>query len=331
MRIKRLWNFYSNIYMEGEGNGMAPGAGEGILTGNPPTNVTPSNNGSPTTPPTNGSPTPPTTPWYGQNFQNQDMIQLLQQKGWHDAPNVEEGVNRVLVGYKNLETILGQKAHAIVKPDEKADENAWNDYYSKLRGDVNSGKDYGLQVSEDMKDSVDQPLLDMMQDTFHKSGLDKRQATNIFNAYNEYVSASNKNFNETFVTQSNNDIKELQTEYGNKFDDNMELSRRAYRFAAEKAGLDQKQLQKLEVALGTKAMLKMFGAFGAGFQEATSPPGNGGGFTSTPEYAKSKIGELKASPEFQGRYHSEDPNIRLAAIDEMEKWHKQAYGSEPVR
>lgn len=296
------------IYYEGEGGGAGGGnptggAGGGVL--NPPAATTP-----PVTPP--AGVTPPGG-WYEPSY-----APLVQQKGWQNP-------NDALKGYANLETLLGEKANAIIPPKADAPQQEWDNFYTKL-GKPTSADDYKFPV-----EGMNSDLVKEAQKLFHVAGLPPKQAEAIFKGYNEIAANSFQQQQQGFVTQSNNDVLDLQKEYGTKFDDNMELARRAYRHASEKAGLTQEHLDAIEFAVGTKTMLKMFGAFGNMFNEAGGPPNDPASqFRGTPEYAKQRVKELRADPEFRARYMHNDPTIRNAAIEEMEKLSKQAYGDAPV-
>jgi hypothetical protein len=87
-------------------------------------------------------------------------------------------------------------------------------------------------------------------------------------------------------------------------------------------------MNRVEKAIGTKSMLKMFMAFGETMREASPPePGNGGAaFTETAESARTQIQGLFADKDFMANYLSPNPKIREQAIAKMERLQKIANG-----
>lgn len=130
-----------------------------------------------------------------------------------------------------------------------------------------------------------------------------------------------------FHVNSDKEYTALQTELGDKFGDFEEAGRRAFRAS----GLEKPMLDKLEMSIGTKAMMQMFAKFGTAMTEASAPqPGKGGGqgqFTQSAEQAKSRIDTLSRDSDFQARLLSTNPEVRKAANTEWEGLFKTAYPS----
>lgn len=130
-----------------------------------------------------------------------------------------------------------------------------------------------------------------------------------------------------FHVNSDKEYTALQTELGDKFGDFEEAGRRAFRAS----GLEKPMLDKLEMSIGTKAMMQMFAKFGSAMTEAQAPqPGKQGGsgqFTQTAAQAKSRIDTLSRDSDFQARLLSTNPEVRKAANAEWEQLFKDAYPS----
>jgi len=130
-----------------------------------------------------------------------------------------------------------------------------------------------------------------------------------------------------FHTKSDQEYTALQQELGDKFADFEESGRRAFRAS----GLEKGVLDKIELAIGTKAMLNMFGKFGQAMTEASAPqPGKQGGssqFTQTADQAKQRIDTLSRDSDFQAKLLSPNPEVRKAANAEWEGLFKTAYPS----
>lgn len=308
MLIKR----WLEVYREGEGlaGGGAPTAALGALAGGgaPAANPNPAPAGGVPNPGANAS------DWFAPEYKD-----LVSQKGW-DNPN------KALEGYSNLERLLGEKANAVILPKADGKPEEWNAIYDKL-GRPKDAAEYKLPVPQDANPEFAKTAAQW----FHENGLNNKQAEGIVNKFNEYTAAAQTKDNEAFVAKSNQELGDLRDSLGAKFDDTMELSRRATRLAMEKSGLTMETLGKLEQAVGTKTMLSMFAEFGKMMTEATGPDGNmASAFQGTPDYAKGMITKLRGDAGFRERYNSNDPNIRNLAIDEMSKWQKQAHGDAPT-
>lgn len=130
-----------------------------------------------------------------------------------------------------------------------------------------------------------------------------------------------------FHTKSHQEYTALEQELGDKFADFEESGRRAFRAS----GIDKAVLDKIELAIGTKAMLTMFGKFGQAMTEASAPqPGKQGGasqFTQTADQAKQRIDMLRRDSDFQAKLRSPNPEVRKAANAEWEGLFKTAYPS----
>lgn len=130
-----------------------------------------------------------------------------------------------------------------------------------------------------------------------------------------------------FYTKSAQECEALQQELGDKFADFKESGRRAFRAS----GLEKGVLEKIELAIGTKAMLNMFGKFGQAMTEASAPqPGKQGGssqFTQMADQARQRIDTLSRDSDFQAKLLSPNPEVRKAANAEWEGLFKTAYPS----
>jgi hypothetical protein len=271
------------------GNGGAPG-------------VTPSGAGG------EGAP----ASWFAPEYAN-----VVQTKGWQSA-------NDAIKSYSSLETLLGEKASAIVPPKADAAPEDWGKFYEKL------GRPADPNMYKFSKEGMDPKIAPEIGKWFHEQGLNDKQAEGILKQYNEFNTKYQSEADQAAMVQSNNDLLDLQKDWGNKFDDTIELARRATQHAIEKAGLTPDQLNQFERSVGTKTMLKMMAEFGNMFREAGAPDAGKNSFSATPQAAKSEITRLQSDPEFRARYYHNDPTIRNAAIDQMNDLAKRAYGDAPV-
>lgn len=299
------------------------------LTGNAPTTTAPTTT-APTTTTTTTPPPPPPVPtsidltqfkWLGDNVEPA-QAELAQKKGWTNPLDM-------LKGYDNLERLFGSKASVVPRPKDDAPKADW-DAYRTANGRPADAKAYGL--AEALGDAVKAKpeFANAASEWFLEAGLDAQQAKTVASKYLEMEGALQAKEDADFIAASNADVQTLATELGGKFEDTMEVARRATQFAMKEAGLKAEDLDKLERAIGTKTMLTMFSKFGNMGLEATALNGEGGKAFETKEYALAQIAKLRTTPEFLTRYQSTNQEIRNTAIAEMEKWQKQAYGDAPV-
>lgn len=297
------------------------------LTGNPapaanpaPATVTPPANPAVVTPPANPI-TNEQFKWLGEGVEPA-QLELVQKKGWTNPLDM-------LKGYDNLERLFGSKANVVPRPKDDASKDDW-DKYRAANGRPATKDDYKL--AETLGDAVksNPEFATAAQEWFHEAGLDPQQAKVVGSKYLEMETALRAKTDTDFVAASNNDVQDLAKELGAKFDDTMEVARRATQFAMKEAGLKVEQLDALERAIGTKTMLTMFAKFGTMSAEATALPGNNNESFQTAEYAQQQIAKLRTDPAFLQRYQSSNQEVRNVAIAEMEKWQKQAYGDAPI-
>lgn len=240
-------------------------------------------------------------------------------KGW-------SGPEAVLQSYVNLEKVVGhEKAgnadrllvlpKADAKPEELA---AFWDKAGKI-GVPETAEGYGFKAPE----GLDAPILAEAAGWALKAGMPVPMA----NAFVEQAIAYEQAQVEAFQQRSTQEIGDLQQEWGAKFDDNAELGRRAVRAA----GLDGEVLDKIELAIGTGAFMKMFHAFGKNIVEAAAPPPDAGGangqqFSMSQAQAVDKAAALRKDSDFMARYLSPNPALRRAAMEEIEKLDRLASG-----
>jgi hypothetical protein len=246
-------------------------------------------------------------------------LKAVQAKGW-------KSVGDVLESYASLEKLAGlEKGDDLAqgrvlirpKPDAKPEEIA--EFFGKaVTGLVpKEAKDYGITAPE----GVDPAPFDQAAELFRSAELPKPYADKLIAA----VGAAEKAKVEQFQVDSAAEVSALQGEWGDNFDKNLELGRRA----AKAAGLDGDALNRIELAVGTGTMLKAMAEFGKQYAEFEAPkPGQQGKpsqFAESIESAKTKIDNLNKDAEFQARYLSPNPAVRQKAIDEMEALLKVAH------
>ena len=272
-----------------------------------------------------GNPGAPATsgggaPWYTMDGMAPDQASqlgdLVKAKGWKHP-------SEALMSYSNLERLFGadKAGRTILAPKGDDDADGWNAIYDRL-GRPKSPEEYKLPVPE----GDDGEFAKAAAPVLHKLGVTARQAQGLAEWFNTLKAESAKAESEAFGAKTEADYKALQAEWGAAAKQNEELARRAVAKFGQKAGLDSDGLERLERAIGTGPMLKLFSEIGASFAEGTfvgSDAPAGGALT--PAQAQNKIAAKFTDQEFMARYMNPDPRVRQGAIDEMLALQKMAH------
>lgn len=191
-----------------------------------------------------------------------DDKKLVADKGWK-APQ------DALKSYREMEKLSGNK----VSIPEDEDEESWSKLYARL-GRPETSEGYELQARE-----ADEPFMDGFKKTCFESGLSPKQAGKLYDWYKTEQEAIKAKLDEDFATQAAKDQEELRAEWGDKASQNNELWKRGYRML----GLDEDTLGNVELALGTKAFIKLGLKLGTAISEDSAKGLGGNGATKTEE------------------------------------------------
>ena len=156
--------------------------------------------------------------------------------------------------------------------------------------------------------------------TFHELGLTAKQAQQLAEWYNGVSADATSGQQNQQAQNSEQQMSELQQEWGKEFDANIEAGRRA----ARQFGVGEDMLTKMENALGTKDMLKFFSSVGRGMGEDSFVDGNSSGkFGVSPEAARVRINNLKTDPAWTAKYLGGDADAK----SELERLMRAGYPS----
>jgi len=235
---------------------------------------------------------------------------VIQTKGWKSPADV-------VGSYTNLEKLLGadKAGRAIVPPKDDASPEDFAAFYNKL-GRPETADGYKLPVP----DGDPGEFAKTASTWFHEAGLNTKQAEALAGKWNEFQSTIAANQHEELAQKAEIDIQELKKTWGDKFEANSELARRAIR----EAGLSSEEAQSIERALGVKKAAEVFSKLGSQYAEAPMKGGEGdvgGKFGFTPADAKSKIANLQKDAGWTAKYLSGD----VTARQEFDRLHKIAY------
>ena len=224
-------------------------------------------------------------------------------KQWKDPAAAVES-------YVNLEKIMGadKAGRTVMLPKDDATPEEVGSFFKQL-GVPETAEQYELTTPQ----GIPEDTVNEAKNWMHEAGVPPKLAQRLVDSVAKAEAAKLA----AWEKQSNAEMNDLAVEWGTKFEDNSELARRAFKAS----GLPEPALTKLEMAIGTKAMLAMFHKFGMNMTEAAAPaPGNGGGqFVMNKAQAQAKVDSLRSSSDFQARYLSPNVQLRNAAIAELEE------------
>lgn len=247
---------------------------------------------------TDNTPAPAAAPapgnWY-DGIQDQDLLGYVQNKGWKDPMELANG-------YRNLEKLVG--VDKLPMPKDDADAEGWQRVYDRL-GRPSSAEDYKLPVP----DGDSGEFAKAAAGKFHELGLSGKQAQELANWWNSTQQEKMQGLAQQQQQQADAELGELQKEWGQAYEENVELGRRA----AREYGLNADTLGKIEGAIGTKGLMELMAKIGRSQGEASFVQGDApgkGGFGMTPAAAQQRIAALKADPSWTAKYLNNDVDAK---------------------
>ena len=241
---------------------------------------------APVAPAPTGAPAAP-APWYGQV--DEATSAYITNKGWDNPVKAIES-------YRNLEKFAGGSKNLLEIPGPDAEPTKLDEFYNRL-GRPDAPDKYDLKMPE----NGDPALADWFKQTAHKNGLTTKQASALFNEWNSMSGEKMQAWEAEARESSEKAIGELKKEWGQGFDKQIDMGKRA----VAALGFDQTALSAYEAKLGTADMLKLFAKLGSKMGEDSFEDGNrggGSGFGTTPAEARQQIADLKADKQFMDAY-----------------------------
>jgi hypothetical protein len=246
-------------------------------------------------------------PWFA-DF-DETTSAYVQNKGWQSPTDL-------LTSYRNLEKFAGGSKNLVELPGPDADPAKMEEFYNRLGRPTEPGL-YGIEVPE----NGDPEMTNWFKQTAFELGLNARQAQELFNRYNGFAGEKMQSMEQQASQNAERDIASLKQEWGQGFDAQIDLGRRA----AAALGFDADRLSKYESALGTGEMLKMFATLGSKMGEPQfadgGRSGSAGNFGVTPAQAQQQLADLKMDKDFMSQYMSGNKD----AINKMSRLMEAAY------
>lgn len=219
---------------------------------------------------------------------DEDTNAYVSNKGWQNPADV-------LNSYRNLEKFVGGSKNLLEMPGENADEAALNNFFNKL-GRPESADKYNFNIP----DGGDAQLTDWFRQTAHKNGLTDKQASAIFDAWNEMSMARVQSMQDEMKTNSEKDLENLRKEWGQGYDAQISAGKQA----VKALGLTEEKLNEIEDKIGTSELLRLMATFGSKMGEDSFDGGDrsNAGFGLTPAAARQEIADLKLNKDFMAEY-----------------------------
>lgn len=220
-------------------------------------------------------------PWFSDTQKD-----YVSNKGWK-APT------DVIDAYTNLEKLVGadRAGRTLVMPKDENDAEGLKAFRAKL-GVPESPEKYA--VPDALKND---PLIGDFAKQAHALGIPAKS----FDAMMAWVQKAGADQEAALLAQqkaeSEKQLNELRTKWGGDFDKNAEFARRFL----QSSGMTKEQMEAVEGAIGTRAMLELFHGWGSKTGEAGFSGGNagdaarqGGGFAVSKAAVQKQIDELRA-------------------------------------
>jgi len=195
-------------------------------------------------------------PWFN-SYQGEDRG-YIESKGWHK----EDGIQKMFESYKGLEALKGVPADKLIRIPEEG--GSWEDVYKRL-GKPETIEGYDFKPDESMK--LDEDRSKWFTKTAYELNLTKSQHADLVKRAYEYETNTMKAREEASLQESQIMLDSLKKDWGDKFEERLELSKRAYRaFVKDDAALD-----KLESIIGDAQIIKFMANIGEGMGEHSLP------------------------------------------------------------
>lgn len=241
--------------------------------------------------------------WYSNlNLQPED-IGYIQNKKW-------AGPEAVVNSYKELEKFRGvSEDKLLIVPKDASDTEAFNKIFTKL-GRPEKPEQYGeFKAPEGYEQAIDSERIKWADGIVHKLGLNKAQRDALLNETVKYEGDTFKKYQEAEFSKKEADFSKLKQDWGEAFFEREDLAKRAVRsFLTGSEEEKGQMLSKIEEAVGTAQMYRLFSNIGERLGEDKMPKTDGGrpfGYSREQAMADKQalISELSADKARLGNYN----------------------------
>lgn len=239
-----------------------------------------------------------------------DHAALVASKGWKSPADVVKS-------YAHLERLVGADRIAVPKA---GDDEGFRAAMRKL-GAPEEAKGYQLALPKGIPDGwYRQDAAESFRALAHKAALTPAQARVLHDGWvGTLMDAEQRQAVATHQAQARLE-QDLRAQWSGAYDQKLELARRAARHFG-----DATELDALEGAIGSPALLRLFARIGEHFGEDTLVGQGGGRFAVSAGEAREEIATLKHDPDFMAALANDG---HLGHADAKAKWrrlHETAY------
>ena len=208
--------------------------------------------------------------------------------------------------YVHARRMIGADPDEVLKIPKENDQEGWGNLYNRLgRPEGPDGYDFELGDGEQSNDLMD------FKNVAHELGLSNNQAKMVLGIYNKVAEHDAQQEDQDYEQMNTDYLQRIQSEWGDSFDKNAELARRAFQnFASEEA---------VEVLKDTglsnhPEILKTFARIGQVMAESDVLPGT-----------RNQVGApSQANAEDQISMRMQDQDFKMAYMDENNPGHEAA-------
>ncbi len=228
--------------------------------------------------------------------------------------NGYKSVADALTNTRELQKYLGadKAGRGIVVPKDEADAEGWGQVYAKL-GRPETPEGYGL----DKLEGADPAFAGEAAKAMHELGLSASQATKLAEWWGKQSTASVEASQAKFLETAAADMTKLEQEWGKAAEQNKAVAARG----AKALGFTREELDQIERAVGTRALMERFLSVGAKLGEDAMPGGGGAAAGLTMDGAKAQIEAKMNDKAFMAKVTAGDG----AAKAEFDRLFKAAY------
>lgn len=243
---------------------------------------------------------------------------------WRDSLPDDLKADPSLKDIADVGTLAKSYVHAqkavgnnVAIPGKTATPEELSAFYQKLgRPEAPDKYDFGKDPDDLAFKANDEVKSNYMKKA-HEAGLSNRQASQLYQWYMGNMSSAAKSHEQQLKQTYDEGVKSLKTEWGDAFDQNVDLARAA---VAEFGG---EELQKLldDTGLGNDArVIKAMANVGRGMTEdRLHTQGRNASFKHTPAEASAMIAQKQTDPEFMKAYQNNDHPGHAGAVAAMQE------------
>ena len=225
-----------------------------------------------------------------------------------------DSVDKLAKSYVHARKMIGADPNQMLQLPKEGDEEGWNQVYNRLgRPEKADGYDFDLGDGEQSPDVAD------FKNVAHQLGLTNDQAKTMLGIYNQISENDLAEEQEQFEQMNVEYLQNIQKEWGDDFNKNSELARRAFQNFASEELMD---VMKETGLSNHPEVLKTFARIGQVLSEDNILPGTRGAIGGmSPVHAEETIASRMADPEFRTAYLDGASPHHEAAVREMERLH----------